>query len=293
VVVPSAATTCAIVIATRNRRESLLSTLERLACLPDRPPVTVVDNASEDGTAAALRNGWPDVELISLPENLGAYARNVGVEAVAAPYVAFCDDDSWWLPGSLERAVEMFVRYPELALVAARIVVNETGQDDPTCAAMAASPLVDARPGPGCPVLGFIACGVVVRRAAFLEAGGFERRLLLGCEENLLALELATRGWQLSYVPDVVACHAAQPRSAISRRRLLVRNALWIAWLRRPLPHALRATAMTVGAAVRDPRLIPALGDTLRGAHWVIASRRRLPANIERSLQTLEAQRSS
>jgi hypothetical protein len=33
-----------VVIATRDRRASLLATLERLAALPERPPVVVVDN---------------------------------------------------------------------------------------------------------------------------------------------------------------------------------------------------------------------------------------------------------
>jgi GT2 family glycosyltransferase len=280
------------VIATRNRRGSLLSTLARLAALPERPSVTVVDNASEDGTSAAVRRRWPGVQLISLAENLGAYARNVGVAAVRAPYVAFCDDDSWWLPGSLDRAAGAFRRYPHLGLIAARIIVDETGEDDPTCVSMAASPLVAPRPLPGPAVLGFVGCGAVVRRSAFLEAGGFERRLHLGCEEGLLALELASRGWELSYMADVVACHAAQPRHEPTRRRLLVRNALWIAWLRRPLPGAVRTTARSLGAAARDPRLAVGIGDALRGARWIMSRRRPVPDEVERSIRTIERQRS-
>src|SRR5512135_2103047 len=40
-----------VVIATRNRAQELGHTLERLAGLPERPPVVVVDNSSRDGTA--------------------------------------------------------------------------------------------------------------------------------------------------------------------------------------------------------------------------------------------------
>jgi GT2 family glycosyltransferase len=38
------------------------------------------------------------VELVASPENLGAIGRNVGVARVDTPYVAFCDDDTWWGP---------------------------------------------------------------------------------------------------------------------------------------------------------------------------------------------------
>ena len=43
-----------VVIVSRDRRERLLSTLARLAALPERPAVVVVDNGSRDGTADAV-----------------------------------------------------------------------------------------------------------------------------------------------------------------------------------------------------------------------------------------------
>ncbi|MEA2241042.1 MAG: hypothetical protein QOD24_598, partial [Solirubrobacteraceae bacterium] len=46
-------------IATRNRRDTLLRSLERLAALPERPELVVVDDASGDGTAAAVREHFP------------------------------------------------------------------------------------------------------------------------------------------------------------------------------------------------------------------------------------------
>ena len=51
-----------VVIATRNRRPELLRTLGRLHELPDRPPVIVVDNASADGSAAAVLDRYPAVQ---------------------------------------------------------------------------------------------------------------------------------------------------------------------------------------------------------------------------------------
>ena len=85
-----------VVVITHQRRPEVLHTLRRLRDLPERPPVVVVDNASTDGTADAVAAQHPEAALVRSPVNLGAVARNVGVEALDTPYVAFCDDDTWW-----------------------------------------------------------------------------------------------------------------------------------------------------------------------------------------------------
>jgi hypothetical protein len=186
-----------VVVATRNRRRELLDALGRLASLPERPALVVVDNGSSDHTAGAARSNYPDARVLELGRNLGAGARTEGARLASTPYVAFSDDDSWWQWGALARAAEVLDAYPRLALVAARIVVGPQRDDDPACAVMAASPL--AREGlPGPAVMGFLACGAVVRRSAFLEVGGFDGRLGIGGEETLLALDLAGAGWRLA-----------------------------------------------------------------------------------------------
>src|SRR5437763_13452319 len=49
-----------IVLATRDRRRRVLATLTRLEELAERPRVVVVDNASTDGTASAIRERFAD-----------------------------------------------------------------------------------------------------------------------------------------------------------------------------------------------------------------------------------------
>jgi GT2 family glycosyltransferase len=170
------------VVATRDRRCQLLETLGRLASLSERPALVVVDNGSSDRTAAAARSNHPEARVLELGRNLGAGARTEGVRLASTPYVAFSDDDSWWQSGALARAADLLDAYPRLALVAAKILVGAKRDADPACELMAASPLArDGLPGPA--VMGFLACGAVVRRSAFLEVGGFDGRLGIGGEE--------------------------------------------------------------------------------------------------------------
>src|SRR3954447_17132804 len=93
-----------VVVITHQRCAEALAAVGRLVELPERPPVVLVDNGSTDGTADAVRARCPSVDVVALPRNLGAVGRNVGVRRLTTPYVAFCDDDTWWDPGALRRA---------------------------------------------------------------------------------------------------------------------------------------------------------------------------------------------
>jgi GT2 family glycosyltransferase len=278
-----------VVIATRDRRASLGRTLLRLRALPEAPRVVVVDNASDDDTVEHVRHEHPGVRLIELGDNAGSAARNIGVQQAGTPYVAFSDDDSWWEPGSLALAASLLDRHPRFALLAARVLVGPSAVIDPTCEAMASSPLPLRGDSPGPAVLGFLACGAVVRRSAFLESGGFEVRFGVGGEEELLAIDLAAAGWGLAYCEDMVARHhptASGPRPG--RRRTQYRNALWSAWLRRSLPSALRRTALVAACGCHDRDARAAFRDALAGLAWVLPRRHPVPSDLERALRTLE-----
>jgi hypothetical protein len=67
--------------------------------------IIVVDDASTDGTAAAVDGiTHPLVRLLRHPENRGASAaRNTGIDAASADILAFLDSDDEWTPHRLER----------------------------------------------------------------------------------------------------------------------------------------------------------------------------------------------
>jgi N-acetylglucosaminyl-diphospho-decaprenol L-rhamnosyltransferase len=278
-----------VAIATRERREPLEGVIERLLALPDRPPVVVADNGSADGTPAAIRARFPQVEVLEQGENRGAGARNAAVAALGTPYVAFSDDDSWWAPGALSRAADVLDAHPRLGLLAARILVGPEEALDPVCEQMARSPLPATPGAAGPPVLGFVACGAVVRREAFEEVGGFDARYGIGGEETPLAVDLAAAGWERAYVDSVVAHHhPAGGGRRPGRQAAMLRNEMWAAWLRRPARAALRRTAGLI--ARNGPRRHTAAGvaQAVRGARWVARERRVVPAHVERALRVLE-----
>jgi GT2 family glycosyltransferase len=284
---PAARVTVAVI--TRDRRDGLLRTLGELAALPERPPVIVVDNASGDGTAEAVAARFPEVRLVRPGRNMGAVGRNLAVALARTPYVAFSDDDSWWAPGALEAAAGLLDAHPRLGLVAARTLVGPERDEDPLNRVLAASPLPGGDAGvPGTPVLGFLACASVVRRTAFLAAGGFHPVLFFGAEETLLAYDLAARGWEVRHVPGVVAHHHpgdAGPRTGRPAR--LLRNALLTTWLRRPLRVAAAATARLAAEACRDPAAREALRGTAARLPGALRARRPLPPHVEDAARLL------
>ncbi|TFV53244.1 glycosyltransferase [Blastococcus sp. TF02A-35] len=265
----------------RDRREDLLATLPR-----HEAPVVLVDNASTDGTVEAVRAALPAVEVVPLPENVGSYARTVGVQHAGTEFVAFADDDSWWAPGDLARAAGLMRAHPRLAVLNARILVGPEERLDPVCAEMAASPLGTPADLPGPALLGFVACAAMVRTEAFLAVGGFDRVVRFPGEEERLALDLAAAGWGMAYVDEVTVHHHPSPRrSAPDQRRTAIwRSRVLTAVMRQPLPEVGRVVLRAVRTGPAERRgLLGALPDVPAA----LRSRQALPAGVREQLRVL------
>ena len=273
-----------VVLLTHDRPDELARTLRRLRELPERPAVVVVDNASARNLAPVLAR-QPGVELVRSRRNLGAAGRNLGVARVRTPYVAFCDDDTWWAPGALAHAAGLLDAHPAVAVLSARVLVGEGEAEDPTCAAMAASPL-DAHGLPGPALVSFMAGACVMRTAAYRAAGGYEPRLFLGAEELLMSLDIAALGGRIVYAPEVVTHHHPSDRARDPRRRCIAvaRNRLWIACMRLPwgLAWALAREALGQVATSAVPLAQAALADLEALIEYVAAEL--WPAGQEQTL---------
>lgn len=280
---PRTADDVTVVVMSRDRRDELLTTLPR-----HEAPVVLVDNASADGTADAVRAALPQVTVVALDENVGSYARTIGVERAGTEFVAFADDDSWWAPGDLARAAEVMRAHPRLAVLNARILVGPEERLDPLCAELSASPLGTPDDLPGPALLGFVACAVMVRREAFLQVGGFDRVVRFPGEEERLALDLAAAGWGMAYVDAVTVHHHPSPRRSAPehRRSAIWRSRLLTALMRHPAPEVARVVvqALRTGGAERRGllRALPDVPAALR-------ERKPVPAGVRDQLRVLEA----
>ncbi len=119
--------TVAIVVS-RDRREDLLRCLRHVRAL--QPPcagIAVVDDASTDGSAAAVRERFPDVHLVSVDTPIGpARARNLGFRRAQRRFgdlgrVLFLDDDAFVRPDTLARLLEVAAARPEVGIVAPKV----------------------------------------------------------------------------------------------------------------------------------------------------------------------------
>ncbi len=111
---------CTVVIVTWNRLDKLGAAIDSVfrQTIADRLEVIVVDNGSEDGTIAWLRESKHPVRILSYRSNMGAStARNAGIHAATAAHVCFLDSDAVLLStNAIERCLEAVKSGPERAV---------------------------------------------------------------------------------------------------------------------------------------------------------------------------------
>lgn len=276
-----------VVLLTYNCAQRLDPILDHLLDL--QVEIIAVDNGSRDDTVSVLRRRG--LRMLALAENIGAAARNLGVEHATTPYVAMCDDDGWYERDGLIEAADLLDHHPRLAVVNGRILVGDEERLDPISAEMAASPLPATDDLPGAALLGFMAGAVVVRRRAYLEVGGYDPRFFIGGEEETLCLPLAKAGWKLQYVPTVIVHHLPSLANVTSLRSHGLRNTLWTAWLHRPMGSALRWTAFTLLDRPKNLDWLRGVGMALRGLPWVLRRRSPMSPELDAQLSLLDRRR--
>lgn len=119
----------AIVVVTYNSKDEIGLCLDSVVGHTEPYPttITVVDNASTDGTAALVRQRWPDVQVIDAGGNLGfSRANNLGIRATKSDYVLLLNPDTVSPPGAIQTLVRGLAAHPDAAIGGARML-NERG----------------------------------------------------------------------------------------------------------------------------------------------------------------------
>jgi N-acetylglucosaminyl-diphospho-decaprenol L-rhamnosyltransferase len=88
--------------------------------------IVVVDNHSDDGSPAAVHEGFPDVTLLGLDANLGyAAANNRGLALVETPYALLLNSDAELRPGAVTALLEYLDTHSHVAVAAPRTLNSD------------------------------------------------------------------------------------------------------------------------------------------------------------------------
>jgi GT2 family glycosyltransferase len=260
-------------ITTRNRAQILPQAVAS-ALAQDYPAlqVTVVDDASTDGTAA-LAARFPGVEWFRHESMQGYMAnRNTLMQREGFDYFVSLDDDAWFMRGDeISVAVQRMEAEPALSVIAFDILSPDR-------------PVAAPRTAPR-PATVFIGCGHLLRLRAVQEVGCYVTMPgPYGSEEKDLCFRLADAGFRIELLPGVHVWHekAWSGRDWFPLHRSGVCNELVVTLRRCPLPDVLLVLPMKLLSFgwywIRRPRFLPSglagLWDALRALPQTIATRR-------------------
>lgn len=219
-------------IVNASRRDTLLPLLEALA--GEDAEVVVLDNASDDGSAAAVHERFPAVRVLEQPfrDGFGANHNRV-IRSTEGRYVLLLSHDAEPEPGAVRRLVAFAEAHPRAAAVAPRLRYPDGSAQPnawrfPTPAVVALGTLTLARAGvvqsrgdEPRRVDWAMGAALLLRRAALDEVGVFDEGYFMYSEETDLCLRLARAGWETWFLPAaVVVHHDSALRGEVPRERI-------------------------------------------------------------------------
>jgi glucosyl-dolichyl phosphate glucuronosyltransferase len=230
----------AAIVCTHNRARRLraaLKSLEEQTLAQHEFEIVVVDNASTDETPAIVRSfmaNMPNVRSVS-ESCLGlSHARNTGVRATSARYVAFLDDDARAEPTWLESMLRALETSENVA-AGGRVLLDWEGPPPawlprsywPVYTSLdyhSPARTLDAHEH-------IVGANMAFHREMLLQAGTFNAALgrrgtsLLSGEEAAVVRSIRSQGHAIRYVPDALVWHAV-PRERRTVRWFL-RRMFW------------------------------------------------------------------
>ncbi|MEW6356982.1 MAG: glycosyltransferase family 2 protein [Planctomycetota bacterium] len=187
--------------------------------------VVLVDNASIDGTAEAVRREFPDVRIIVNQEHQGyGAASNRAFGEARGRYLAVVNNDVKLTPNAIETIVKFMESEPDVGTAGPQLL-NEDGSRQNSIAAFPslATELLNKtllrvvfperypskyfahdRPIDVDSIIG--AC-MVLRADAVRQVGGFDEDYYFFVEETDLCFRLWRKGWRVCNVPSAKAYH--------------------------------------------------------------------------------------
>jgi GT2 family glycosyltransferase len=219
-----------------NSRELLLACLDSLQVCDME--IVVLDNASEDGSAAAVREHFPAVRVIEQRHRAGFGANhNTVIRATTGRFVFVLNEDTTSEDWGFGRMVAHLDANPRVAALGPRLVYPDGRPQasawrfpSPMSAALGLLTLgragiVQSGSSETRDVDWAMAAALLVRREALDEVGLFDEEFFIYSEETDLLRRLRDAGWRTQYFPQVtVVHHESQFSAGIPERRI---NEMW------------------------------------------------------------------
>lgn len=202
--------------------------------------VTVVDDASTDGSVEMLRQGFPSVRVIARERNGGFPATvNDGLCAVERDFVVLLNNDVQVTPGFVNAMLPLLEDKSVFA-VSPRTVIPRLGDLDEGAKIVFwhhGLMYTDQRQGVDsvAPILCATGCAAVYRRNMLEDLGGFDEVYSPFYWEDVdLGYRAWKRGWKSLYQPESLVYHQHSTTTARVRQaytdRVKARNALLMIW---------------------------------------------------------------
>ena len=228
----------AVVIVTHRSADKVQPVLEGVSAqLVSGDELVVVDNASPDGTAAAVRAAAPEGLLLEQEANLGfAAGCNIGAAASRAPLLLFLNPDARPEVGCLDALRRVAHERPAWGAWQA-LVTMEDGKTINTAgnvlhylgmgwAGRCGQPLSSAPDAPS--EVGFASgAALLVRREDWDRLGGFDERYFMYGEDLDLGLRLWLAGRGVGVAPAARVEHDYEFTKGGQKWFLLERNRWW------------------------------------------------------------------
>jgi N-acetylglucosaminyl-diphospho-decaprenol L-rhamnosyltransferase len=292
-----------------NGREFLLACLEAIE--RTAPPgleheILVLDNASNDGSADAVRALDRDIRLIALDRRAGKAANDSRlIEEARGEFCLLLNEDSELQPGAVPALLGALRSDREAAVAGAQLLSPE-GQPVPcawrlpsTETAVAGAFFLHRRStvesgGNGTRPVGWVqSSAMLVRREAALEIGGFDPDFFVYSDETDFCKRLTDAGWRILYVPSARAIHHDQMAqdAAGAERRIVEYHRGRDRYLRK---HLGRSRAALLRPLLAWPYLLRALAALALPGHsprryWLHARQALLPGHGEGIREAAEA----